>query len=199
MISHLVLLCKYLFGLLHACIFYLFFSFFSPISHTVPIKKTVTVSVEWLLFGGYWLCLSYLINTGNTMCTGMRENVQEMMPGVAVSFLRHQNWCRTDAECLHHLDLNIAKNSMQERPWGTHWLQRDATKRKHFMELSWGLGPGAGQKWVKALCTFPSGDEYARVNIPHSYISSFLLIFFFLWHTNSISSAWFPFINWNPW
>lgn len=73
----------------------------------------------------------------------------------------------------------LLRTPCRKGPWRTHWLQRNATKRKHFMELSWGLEPGAGQKWVKALCTFSSGDEYARVNSPHSDISSFSLIFFF--------------------
>lgn len=82
-----------------ACMYFLsvFPPFLQPYFPQCSIKKTATVSVEWLLFGGCWLCLSYLINTGNRMYTGMRGNVQKMMSGVAVSFLtflRHQNWCR---------------------------------------------------------------------------------------------------------
>lgn len=77
-------------------VFFIFFSLLQPglpISHIVLIKKTVIISVELLLSGGYWLRVSYLINIGNKMYTGMRENVQKIVPSETVSFLRHQNWC----------------------------------------------------------------------------------------------------------
>lgn len=81
------------------CIHVFFIFFFPllqpclPVSHVVLIKKIVIITVEWLLFGGLLVCLSYLINTGNKMYTGMRENLQKIMPSVTVSFLRHQKWC----------------------------------------------------------------------------------------------------------
>lgn len=156
MISHLALLCKYLFGLLHACIFYLFFPFFSPISHTVPIKKTVIISVEWLLFGGYWLCLSYLINTGNTTYRGMRENAQKMMPSVAVSFLRHQNWCRMLKPLWPQYCYELQAGKSSGEPTGSReMLQRESTSWNALED--WYLKQG--KNGSELLCTFSSGDE----------------------------------------
>lgn len=87
---------------------HLFFIFFSlqpclPISHIVLI-----ISVQWLWFGCYWLCLCYLINTGNKVYTGMGKYVQKIMP---------------------HFDLNLAVNSMSSgKPTNfNEMLQREIT------------------------------------------------------------------------
>lgn len=123
--------------------------FFSPVSHTVPIKKTVTVSVEWLLFGGYWLCLSYLINTGNTMYTGRKENVQKMMPGVAVTFLRHQNWCRmfTPPWPQYCYELQAGRGSGE--PTGSReMLQKESTSWKSLEDWDLEQGKNGSKHYV---------------------------------------------------
>lgn len=162
-------------------VFFMFFPFFTPISHTVPIKKTVVISVEWLLCGGYWLCLSYLINTGNTMYIGMRENVQKMMPSVAVSFLRHQNWCRMltplwPQYCYElHAGKEVGKGSGE--PIGSReMLQRESTSWNSLEDWDLQQGKNGSKHYV------PSQQEMTiqgLIFLILIFLLPFLLIFVF--------------------
>lgn len=78
-------------------VFFIFFSPSSALSSHFPCcsyEEDSCYHCGMIIIWGLLVCLSYLINTGNKMYTGMRENVQKIMPSVTVSFLRHQKWCR---------------------------------------------------------------------------------------------------------
>lgn len=184
-----------------ACMYFLsvFPPFLQPYFPQCSIKKTATVSVEWLLFGGCWQCLSYLINTGNRMYTGMRGNVQKMMSGVAVSFLtflRHQNWCRvfTPPWPQYCHELHAGKGSGE--PTGSReMLQRENTSWNSLENWDLEQGKNGSKHYV------PSHQEMSMQGLIF-LILKFLLsycFFFSLWYINFISSVWFPFVNGNPW
>lgn len=178
MISHLALLCKYLFGSLHACIFLSIFPLLQPYFPHCSYKEDSYYQCGMIAIWGL-LAMSLLphkyreydvqrnegkCSENDAQCSSVLPEALKLMKNVKTTLTSILLWAPS-----------------REELWGTHWLQRDATKRKHFLELPWGLGPGAGQKWVRILCTFSSGDEYSRVNISYSDISSilsFLLVCF---------------------
>lgn len=176
MISHLALLCKYLFGFLHTCIFYLFSPLLQPYFPHCSYKEDSYCQCGMIALWGL-LAMSLLPHKYREYDVHRNEGkCSENDSWCSSIFPRHQNWCRmfTPPWPQYCYELHAGKGSGE--PIGSReMLQRESTSWNSLENWDLEQGKNGSKHYV------PYHQEMSMQGIILLILIffSFLLIFFF--------------------